>query len=103
MRTASHKQPKQSNPQGRLRLHLSARTRGGRPVSPLRPDAYHHWLSNPQWANSSSPANKSLRGSRGPEAGVRGIPHASLLPLMLMRKDFLDEVLVKKQIVMIGG
>src|ERR1700678_1775179 len=52
------------------------------------------------------PANKSLRGSRGPEAGVRGIPppfinldergrdtpHPSLLPL-LPRKDFLDEVL----------
>src|ERR1700679_1776866 len=59
----------------------------------------------------SSPANKSLRGSRGPEAGGRGVPsplinldergretpHPSLLPLvlvyMLMRKDFLDEVL----------
>src|SRR3984885_4224155 len=55
----------------------------------------------------SSPANKSLRGSRGPEAGVRGIPspfinldergrdtpHPSLLPLVPMRKDFLDEVL----------
>src|ERR1700723_2239188 len=55
----------------------------------------------------SSPANKSLRGSRGPEAGVRGIPspfinldergrdtpHPSLLPLILKRKDFLDEVL----------
>jgi hypothetical protein len=54
-----------------------------------------------------SPANKSLRGSRGPEAGVRGIPspfinldergrdtpHPSLLPLVPMRKDFLDEVL----------
>src|ERR1700733_4911323 len=52
----------------------------------------------------SSPANKSLRGSRGPEAGVRGIPspfinldergrdtpHPSLLPLVPMRKDFLD-------------
>src|ERR1700678_3121082 len=54
----------------------------------------------------STPANKSLRGSRGPEAGVRGIPspfikiyergrdtpHPSLLPL-LPRKGFLDEVL----------
>src|ERR1700677_2052697 len=53
---------------------------------------------------SSSPANKSLRGSRGPKAGVRGIPspfinldergrdapHPSLPPL-LPRKDFLDE------------
>src|ERR1700678_1372774 len=57
---------------------------------------------------ASSPANKSSRGSRAPEAGVRGLPspfinldergretpHTSLLPLMLMRKDFLDEVLV---------
>ena len=57
--------------------------------------------------HSSSPANKSLRGSRGPEAGVRGLPspfinldergretpHPSLLPLMLLRKDFLDEIL----------
>src|ERR1700678_3235178 len=66
---------------------------------------------------ASSPANKSSRGSRAPEAGVRGLPspfinldergrdtpHASLLPLMLMRKDFLDEVLVSKQVVVIGG
>src|ERR1700678_4549946 len=56
---------------------------------------------------ASSPANKSLRGSRAPEAGVRGLaspfinldekgretPHTSLLPLLLKRKDFLDEVL----------
>src|ERR1700733_2976428 len=55
----------------------------------------------------SSPANKSLRGSRGPEAGVRGIPSPfikiyvrgrytpppSLLPLVLMRRNFLDELL----------
>src|SRR6202789_642384 len=61
----------------------------------------HSWDTN-------SPANKPSRGSRGPEAGVRGIPppfinldergrdtpHASLLPLLLMRKDFLDEGLV---------
>src|ERR1700679_3235216 len=54
----------------------------------------------------SSPANKSLRGSRGPEAGVRGIPSPFIkifergretppptpLPLVPMRKDFLDEV-----------
>src|ERR1700728_3345330 len=53
-----------------------------------------------------TPANKSLRGSRGPEVGVRGIPspfikiyergrdtpHPSLLPL-LPWKDFLDGVL----------
>src|ERR1700722_12270820 len=54
----------------------------------------------------SGPANESFRGSRGPKAGVRGIPspfikiyergrdtpHPSLLPL-LPRIDFLDEVL----------
>src|ERR1700721_1913642 len=59
---------------------------------------------------ASSPANKSLRGSRGPEAGVRGIPspfikiyergrdtpHPSLPPL-LPRKDFLDGVLERAQ------
>src|SRR6202789_2450811 len=58
-----------------------------------------------QW--SSSPANKSLRGSRRPEAGVRGLPspfikiyergretpHPSLLPLLPKRKDILDEIL----------
>src|ERR1700679_3012473 len=59
--------------------------------------------------NSSlvSQANKSLCGSRGPEGGGRGIPSPfinldergrdppppSLLPLVPMRKDFLDEVL----------
>jgi hypothetical protein len=57
----------------------------------------------------SSPSNKSLRGSRGPKAGVRGIPspfinldergrdtpHPSLLPLVPMRKDFLDEILAE--------
>src|SRR6202041_2531744 len=57
---------------------------------------------------ASSPANKSLRGSRAAEAGVGGLPSpflnleeggrepptTSLLPLMLMRKDFLAEVLV---------
>src|ERR1700679_3907903 len=67
-------------------------------------------LFSPQYLFSSprrpgSPANKSLRGSRGPKAGVRGIPspfinldergrdtpHPSLLPL-LPRKDFLDEM-----------
>src|ERR1700678_2128346 len=62
----------------------------------------------------SSPANKSLRGSRGPEAGVRGIPppfinldeggrdtpHPSLLPLVPMRKDFLDEVLGGSRLVL---
>src|ERR1700722_12811448 len=54
-----------------------------------------------------TPSNKSFRGSTAPEAGVRGIPspfinldergrdtpHTSLLPLLPMRKDFLDEVL----------
>src|ERR1700723_4095264 len=49
----------------------------------------------------ATPSNKSPRGSRGPEAGVRGIPspfinldergrdtpHPSLLPLLLPRKD----------------
>jgi hypothetical protein len=63
----------------------------------------------PPVCNSSSPANKSLRGSRGPKAGVRGIPspfinldergrdtpYPSLLPLLPMRKDFLDGVLVE--------
>src|ERR1700731_721583 len=58
------------------------------------------------------PANKSLRGSRGPKAGVRGIPspfinldkrgrdtpHPSLLPLVPKRKDFLDEVLVRRSL-----
>ena len=58
--------------------------------------------------HSSRQANKSLRGNRGPEAGVRGLPspfikiyergretpHHSLLPLLPMRKDFLDEILV---------
>src|ERR1700722_2291762 len=53
----------------------------------------------------SSPANRSLRGSRGPEVGVRGMPspfikiyergrhtpHPNLLPL-LPRKDLLDGV-----------
>jgi hypothetical protein len=52
------------------------------------------------------PANKSLRGGRGLEAGVRGMPspfinldergrhtpHPGLHPLVPMRKDFLDEV-----------
>src|SRR6202041_1724467 len=56
---------------------------------------------------SRSPSNKSLRGSRGPEVGVRGMPspfinldergrhtpHPNLLPLVPMRKDFLDGVL----------
>src|SRR6202789_740529 len=53
-----------------------------------------------------TPANESLLGSRGPKAGVRGIPspfinsdergrdtpHPCLLPL-LPRKDLFDEVL----------
>src|SRR6202789_1887990 len=61
-----------------------------------------HIVSKP-----STPSRKSFRGSRGPEVGVRGMPspfinldergrhtpHSNLLPLMLMRKDFLDEVL----------
>src|SRR6202789_3036695 len=60
-----------------------------------------------RWVSASSPANKSLRGSRGPGAGVRGIPspfikiykrgrdtpHPSFLPLVLRGKTFLDEVL----------
>src|ERR1700733_2954627 len=66
------------------------------------------WRDPGSTHESSSAANKSFRGSRGPEAGVRGIPspfinldergrdtpHPSLLPLVLMRKDFLDEILV---------
>src|ERR1700721_751629 len=58
--------------------------------------------------SASSPADKSLRGSRGPGAGVRGIPspfikiyargrdtpHPSLLPLVPMRKDSLAETRV---------
>src|ERR1700733_4165718 len=62
-------------------------------------------------AGSSSPANKSLRGSRGPRAGVRGIPSPfinldergrdppppSPHPL-LPPKDFLDEVLVRRSL-----
>src|SRR6202041_477335 len=56
---------------------------------------------------SRSPSNKSLRGDRGPEVGVRGMPspfinldergrhtpHPNLLPLALMRKDLFDGVL----------
>src|SRR6202522_987971 len=111
MRTASHKHPNRSNPRGRLRLHPAARTPGGRPVSPLRPGAYHHWLSNLQWANSNNPANKFLRGERGPTAGVRGIPspfinldergrdtpHPSLLPLS-PRKDLFGSVLGEQEL-----
>src|ERR1700678_1714661 len=59
-------------------------------------------------SRTSSPANKSLLGgSSGPETGVRGIPspfinldergrdtpHPSLLPLVPLRKDLLDELL----------
>src|SRR6202789_353675 len=57
--------------------------------------------------SSGSPANKSFRGGRATEAGVRGLPspfinldergretpHPSLLPLVPQRKDFLDEIL----------
>src|SRR5580693_4093621 len=65
------------------------------------------WSKSAPASRSSTPSNKSLRGSRGPEAGVRGLPspfinldergretpHPSLLPLAPMRKDFLDEIL----------
>src|ERR1700679_3396810 len=58
-------------------------------------------------SEASTSSRKSFRGSRGPEAGVRGIPspfikiyergrdtpHPSFLPLLLPRKDFLDELL----------
>src|SRR6202046_5550554 len=59
----------------------------------------------------STPSNKSLRAERGPEAGVRGIPspfikiyergrdtpHPNLLPLVLTRKDLLDEILARRR------
>src|ERR1700677_1060359 len=55
---------------------------------------------------SSFLPRKSLRGSRAPKAGVRGLPspfinldergretpHPTLLPLLLKREDFLDEI-----------
>jgi hypothetical protein len=71
---------------------------------PLERCIHTHSISAP-----SSLANESLRSSRGPEAGVGGIPfpfmnldererdtpHPSLLPLVPMRKDFLDEILAE--------
>src|SRR5580692_5464248 len=71
---------------------------------------------SPARIGTSSPANKSLRGSRGPEAGVRGLPspfikiyergretpHPSLLPLVPQRKDFLDEMLVNQTAIRAG-
>jgi hypothetical protein len=70
----------------RLAAQIRRRNRRGRPCLKI---------GTARARNLSSPATKSLRGSRGPEAGVRGIPspfinldergrdtpHASLLPL----------------------
>src|ERR1700679_651590 len=66
-----------------------------------------NWKNLSWWRpTTSSPANESLRGSRGPEAGVRGIPSPFIrfdergrdtphpgLPPLLPRKDFLEEIL----------